>query len=194
MKGSGKYSQFAMAMHICAAAAGFLTLCFTVLQFIFSKGWLLSCAITFGTCFYHFIMRLFIGAVVPNTFDPRSRWFQPRPWETALYKKLRLKRWKDRVPTYDPTAFSLQHHTLAQILGNMCQAEVVHELIVLGSFLPLSFALVFGSFGVFAITSVLAAAVDCLFILLQRYNRPRLMRLLEKQSRRPNPINNPPEE
>lgn len=144
--------------------------------------WLLSCAITFGTTFYHFAMRLLVGYVVPNTFDYRSAWFQPKRFEAKLYQKLRVKKWKDRMPTYDPRLFSLEENSLEQIAKNMCQAEIVHMVIVLLSFVPLVFSLVWDSFPVFLITSVLAAALDSSFVILQRYNRPRLVRLIKKQN------------
>ena len=159
-----------------------LTAGFALLYGTFARGWLLSCAITFGTTAYHFIMRLIVGAVIPDTFDYRHKWFQPHFWEALLYSKLRLKRWKGNIPTYDPTLFSLTHYTLEQVVAHMCQAEVVHEVIVLLSFLPLLLTFVFGSFGVFFITSLLAAALDTVFILLQRYNRPRIIRLLQKRA------------
>lgn len=169
-----------------ALISGVLTLVFILLQRHFSAGWLRSLAITFGTTFYHFAMRLAVGSVVPNTFDHRSPWFQPKSFEADLYKKLHLKKWKDHMPTYDPRLFSLKDNTLDGIVKNMCQAEVVHEVIALCSFIPLLFSLVWDSFGVFLITSLLAAALDLSFVMLQRYNRPRLVRLLEKQQKKGN--------
>lgn len=138
-------------------------------------------AITFFTTFYHFTMRLIVGAFVPNHFDFRSRWFQPKAFEDRLYKALKVKRWKDHMPTYDPRLFSMKENTLEQIVANMCQAEVVHEVIILCSFLPLLFTLFWGAFPVFCITSILAAGVDTLFVIMQRYNRPRIVRLLQKR-------------
>lgn len=146
----------------------------------FRAGWLLSCAITFGTTFYHFAMRLVVGHLIPNNFDYRKGWFQPRAFESKLYRKLRVKKWKDRMPTYDPRLFSLTENAPEQILCNMCKSEVVHEVIILLSFLPLLFSLLWDSFFVFLITSVFAAALDTAFVILQRYNRPRLARLMDK--------------
>lgn len=177
-----KTSFFPCFMKTIAAITAVLTVLFTLLHCLFPQTWLLPCAITFGTTAYHFIMRLIIGALVPNTFHFQSKWFRSRPWEGDLYKKLGVKRWKDHVPTYDPSLFSLRDNTLEQVICNMCQAEVVHEIIVLCSFLPLLFSLIFGSFPVFLITSLFAAALDTVFIFLQRYNRPRLVRLLQKKN------------
>jgi len=168
-------------MKATAGSTALLTGVFALLYRLFGMGWLLSTAITCGTVCYHFAMRLLVGALVPNTFDPAAKWFQPRPWEAALYRRLQVKAWKSHVPTYDPRRFSFRENTPTEVAANMCQAEVVHEVIVLLSFLPLAFSLVFGSFPVFLITSILSAALDLVFVALQRCNRPRLMRLIQKQ-------------
>ena len=63
----------------------------------------------------------------------------------------------------------------------MCGAEVVHEVILVLSFLPLLAAFPFGSFGVFLITSLLAALYDLSFVIMQRFNRPRILRFIDKE-------------
>jgi hypothetical protein len=83
------------------------------------------------------------------------------------------------MPTYDPSLFSLQNHTLREILGANCQAEVVHEVIMLLSFVPIAFVPLFGAFPVFLMTSVLATLYDSLFVLMQRYARPHLLRAMQ---------------
>ena len=88
------------------------------------------------------------------------------------------------MPTYNPTLFSLEDNSLEQIAKNMCQAEVVHEVIILCSFLPMLFAIPWGEFWVFFITSLAAAIFDSVFVMLQRYNRPRIMKLLKYQNRK----------
>ena len=84
------------------------------------------------------------------------------------------------MPTYDADTFSFELHSMEEIIMAMCQSEVVHEVIAVMSFVPLTFAIWFGTFGVFLITSVLAAGFDMMFVVMQRYNRPRLERLLNK--------------
>ena len=146
------------------------------------RDWLLSAAITFGTTCYHLTMRLlvgFIGSHIP--IRENSRWFQPRPFEQKLYRVLRVKRWKSAMPTYDPDSFSLQKNTLEQVIRNSCTAELVHTLILPLSFLPLFAARLWGAFPVFLVTSILAALLDSAFIIMQRYNRPRLVRILKKK-------------
>ena len=66
----------------------------------------------------------------------------------------------------------------------MCQAEIVHEVIVVLSFLPLLAAIPFGAFPVFLITSLLAAMYDLTFVIMQRYNRPRILKYLQLSQKR----------
>ena len=165
---------------ISAAAAAVCTVLFR----LYPKGWLLSAAITFWTTCYHFSMRLLVGLIIPKLFagaDPSHRWFQPKAFEEPLYRRLKVKKWKKHVPTYAPESFSTEL-PLSRIVQTMCISELVHSFIVLFSFMPLLFSIPFGAFSVFGITSVLAAAIDCVFIVVQRYNRPRVIRLLAKRS------------
>ena len=50
--------------------------------------------------------------------------------------------------------------------------------------LPIAAGVRFGAYLVFIITSVLAAACDMAFVIMQRYNRPRLIKLMELQKRK----------
>ena len=145
----------------------------------------LTGAITFGTTAYHFLMRLAVGWMVPKAtrydFDYRSAWFRPRAWEAAFYRKLRVRSWKGKLPTYAPGQFSLADNTLYRVIQNTCGAELVHEIIMLFSFLPLLLVPVFGEFPVFFTTSLVSTLFDGVFVIAQRYNRPRLVRIFEKQ-------------
>ena len=175
---------FPRIMKCTAAFSAGMTVLF---RFLYTHGlgkWMLGAAITFGTICFHFSMRLFIGLIVPKLFtavNPMHNWFQPKPWESRLYRFLGIRKWKQYVPTYAPETFSVGIPP-EQLARTMCISELVHEFIVLFSFLPLFFAIPFGEFSVFLITSVIAAAVDCIFILLQRFNRPRVLRILKKRS------------
>ncbi len=144
---------------------------------------LFSLAITLGTTWYHFFMRLFVGlcfhAVFRGNMNHRHRWFREHRFEPSLYRFLRVKAWKKHIPTFDPKLYSLKEHTPIELVGATCQAEVVHETIFLLSFLPLFLIIPFGEPLVFILTSVIAALVDTVFIILQRFNRPRLLRLIK---------------
>lgn len=150
--------------------------------YLFCWEWMLPFAITFGTFFYHFAMRLLVGHAVNfavnNKADYTKGWYQLRPFEVRLYKKMKVKQWKRHLPTYDPALFDPKLHSWEEIAGAMCQAEIVHEVIVILSFLPLLAAIPFGSFWVFLFTSVFSALFDLCFVVIQRYNRPRIIKFL----------------
>ena len=66
----------------------------------------LTIAITSGTTAYHFIMRWVVAfiynSIMHNRADYRKRWYQVSKSEMKLYEKLRVKKWKNRMPTYNP--------------------------------------------------------------------------------------------
>ena len=148
-----------------------------------SSGILLPLAITSGTIAYHFVMRLMVGlafhATMRNKADYRKRWYQVSKREMAVYEKLKVKQWKRRMPTYDPALFDPRLHTWEEIVQAMCQAELVHETIVVLSFVPIVAGVWFGEYPVFVITSALAAMLDLMFVMVQRYNRQRVIKLMK---------------
>lgn len=142
-----------------------------------------SAAITFGTISYHFVMRLAVGLVIDKTMnnkaDYNSKWFKCSKLEEKLYKRLNVKKWiKKGIPTFRPEYFDRSKHTWDEIAQAMCQAEIVHEVIVLLSFVPIAFSIPFGALPVFIITSIFAALFDLMFVIVQRYNRPRIIKLI----------------
>ncbi len=173
----------AKGMKICALAAALLTLIFAGLYQVY--GFYISFAITSGTIAYHLCMRLLVGEIydrtLHNRLDYNRRWFQVSNAEKKLYRFLRVKSWKAHMPTYDPTVFDPKLHTWDEIAQAMCQSELVHETIIVLSFIPLLETIWFGDLPVFLITSVLAACYDSLFVILQRFNRPRILKLIKKE-------------
>ena len=174
-------------MVIISAGAVLLTAVCAVLYAMSGVSFVYSLAITFGTIAYHFLMRLCVGfafnAAMRNHADYAGKWFQSRAWERKLYRLLRVKHWKNKLPTFEADVFNPRIHTWDEIAQAMCQSELVHEVIVLLSFLPTAFAVLFGAFWAFFITSVLAAAFDLLFVMIQRYNRPRIIKLIKHEQR-----------
>ncbi len=178
----------AKGMKILAAVFVALTVTFSIVYQFYQNAFILAMGITFGTFAYHFLMRLavggVIGAIFKNRMDHTKWWFCPRAFEKKLYDILKVKRWKKYIPTYDPDTFSVERRSLEEIVMATCQSEIVHEVIVLLSFAPILFTIPFGEFYVFLCTSLAAAMIDCIFVILQRYNRPRLLKLLERENRR----------
>jgi len=167
-----------------------LSLAAAVVSGLLYRSWghgvFLTLAITFGTIFYHLGIRVAVGALfqilMSNRADYSKRWYQLRPWEDRLYQKLGVKSWKKKMPTYYPMQFSPKLHTWDEIAQAMCQSELVHEVNVVISFFPIAASRWFGSLPVFVVTSVLAAAFDLMFVMMQRYNRPRVIKIALKKS------------
>ena len=84
---------------------------------------------------------------------------------------------------FDPSQFSLKIHSIQDVINNMCHAELVHELIMLFSILSILFTIPFGALPVFLITAICATLFDSMFVMIQRYNRPRLVRIYERQNK-----------
>lgn len=174
-----------MKKTMCVISVGSVLLCAvcSVLYGFLGAGVFYSLAITFGTIAYHFLMRLTVGYIfnitMKNKADYSKRWFQCRPWEMRLYNKLGVKRWKNKLPTFEPEVFDYNLHSWEEIAQAMCQAELVHGVIVVLSFAPIVFSVWFRAFWVFLITSIFAAAFDLTFVIIQRYNRPRIIKLIK---------------
>ena len=145
---------------------------------------LLTLAITMGTITYHFAMRLLVAFLyqthMHNRADYSRRWYQVSKAEMRFYEKLGVKRWKNKMPTYNPATFDPGLHSWDEIAQATCQAELGHETIAVLSFLPILAGKWFGAYPVFIITSVLSAIFDLMFVAMQRYNRQRIVRLLRR--------------
>ena len=132
-------------------------------------------------------MRLIIGWTINfiwnNHVDYQREWFHVSTREQKLYKKLNVKKWKRKMGTYDPACFDNKVHSWDEIAQATCQAELVHELIIVLSFIPIFAAVPFGALPVFVITSVLAAGFDAMFVIIQRCNRPRIIKLIHNSEK-----------
>lgn len=134
-----------------------------------------------------------VGERLPRRwFDPESRPFACFSWEKdgRIYEKLGIRFWKDRLPDMsrlDPRMQRKQlravrgREELESLLRETCVAETVHWALILLS--PPLLWLWPGTGG------AMVLALDVLlgnlpYILIQRYNRPRLAALLRRLSRR----------
>ena len=144
-----------------------------------------SLAVTFGTTFYHFAMRLLVGLSIDkkyhNEIDYTKSWFKERAFEQKFYELIKVKKWKKKLPTFNPQDFNLKQRSIEEVIKVTCQAEIVHEIIMVLSFVPILFSIWFGSLDVFIITSCISFLFDSIFVITQRYNRPWLLKKLQSQ-------------
>ena len=145
---------------------------------------ILSICITLGVIAYHFAMRLIVGTSIDLIFHNKMNynlfWFRQRKFEKKLYKLLRVRKWTKKIPTYSPDTFSVEKHSWKEIAMATCQSEIVHELIILFSLLPILLIIPFGTPLVFVLTSIASCFIDATFVIVQRYNRPKLIAYITK--------------
>ena len=130
-----------------------------------------------------------LGQALPRRwFDPHRAPYRCRDWEQGgrVYNKLHIRRWKDRLPDMSRLMPDMVRKDLgsdpAVLVQETCVAECVH------------WALTLLSAGIFFLWRSGWAALLWLgdnvlgnvsFIVIQRYNRPRLQKLAEKTRRKP---------
>ena len=165
----------------------FLCVCFTIFLpiFIVTKNDIVeTLTIMLGVTLYHFVMRLLVGTVVngimKNKANYKNIWFREKRFENKLYKLMRVRKWKKYLPTYDVNTFDTSQKTVQDIAEATCQAEIVHEVIMLFSLLPIVTIPFLGGAVSMIITSILAMLFDSLFVILQRYNRPKLIKVMKR--------------
>lgn len=182
-KKSGSAVFMDIVIYICLMVA---VVCFVLYYaHIVHHDAVLWVGITTFTILYHFEGRILMGLVTKRLPIRHSHpWFKERKFEMSLYKFLRIRKWKEKVLTYDPAAFSVENHTMEEIANTMSKAETDHWINELISLSTLIFGVIWGEFWIFLVTAVIAMLFDAQFIVVQRYNRPKVIRAMELQGQR----------
>ena len=150
----------------------------------YKNGIILWTGITAFTIMYHFWVRIIMGNVSKlfrKYINYNQWWFKEKKFEKKFYKLLRVKEWKGKALTYNPESFSLKEHSLEEIADTMTKSELDHWINEIISLSTLLFACFWGEFWIFFITAIAAMIFDSQFIIIQRYNRPRIAKILEKE-------------
>ena len=135
------------------------------------------------TIMYHFWIRIIMGNVsklFKNHIHYQQWWFKERKFEKKFYELLRVKEWKGKALTYNPEQFSVKENSLETIVNTMTKSELDHWINELISISTIFFSILWGGFWAFFITALVAMIFDSQFIIIQRYNRPRVIKILEK--------------
>lgn len=137
------------------------------------------------------VVRAWIDMMIPDRYlKPDRWWFRTRDWEKDgewYREELRIDRWKDKLPTLKTAArFSKKRLTeasrryLNRFITETCRAESNH-LRAIGSVVAMR---LWTPIDLWLVCLLLAVVGNLPFIMIQRYNRPRLMRALERIERR----------
>lgn len=141
--------------------------------------------VVFFTIMYHLWLRLIMGNVTKLfILNYTMWWFRQHSFEKGIYSFFRVKKWKNKALTYNPELFSLKDYSLESIANTMCKVETDHEVNIVISLTTVLFSLLWGQLWIFALTAVLAIIFDTQFIFIQRYNRPRVVRLINKRKQK----------
>ena len=128
-----------------------------------------------------------LGQAIPGPFDPEKRPFRSRKWEQngRIYTKLAIDKWKKLVPDMSrilpdmvkkelPGSGAVTAAQADTLVQETCRAEVVHTASCL---LGLAFLWLWPGAGGAAVLAVWVRLANLPFMVIQRYNRPRLVRL-----------------
>lgn len=135
----------------------------------------------------------FLGRIVPKKFIFWDRFpFRSFPFEREgkIYESLGIRKWKDRVfdmrrifPNLIPPRTvnrRMGKEDMRILLKESCVAEGIHGILILAGFGCLSIWKGLGGL----VISFLYGLGNIPFILIQRYNRPRMLHLWERQMKR----------
>lgn len=137
------------------------------------------------TIMYHLWLRIIMGNISKLfRVNYKTFWFREKKFEKSLYKLLKVKRWKNKTLTYNPELYDVEKRTLEEIASTTAKSELDHLINVLIAFSTVFFGLIWGMTWIFALTAFFAAVFDAQFIVIQRYNRPRLIKLINREKRK----------
>ena len=162
----------------------FLGIIFAALYGRFRIDALFSLSVTFFTSFYHFFMRVTVACAVvllrKNRFAHDKMNFKLSRFEASFYNFLRIRTIKNYVPTYNCSLFKVRRGKLGELAHNMTDAEIIHAISAVLSFVPLLMTRVINGFLPFFLTSLIIALFDMLLVFVQRYNLSRISALMKR--------------
>lgn len=102
-------------------------------------------------------------------------WFNQADWEKSLYKKLKVKDWKNKLPTYDANMFKLKAGSKEDVIKLMIQSENVHLLLIFLSYIPIFWGRTYGHWSVMIAMAIAFSVIHIPFVIVQRFNLPRII-------------------
>lgn len=139
------------------------------------------------------IVFFIIGQLLPRSiYNPDKFPYRLYKWENGgrTYQKLGVHLWKDHVPDMSriiPGMVKKKAH-MARTPENMwrliletCGAEFIHDLLII-CVTPFVYAAIRGLLGLLA--AIAYALGNLAFVIIQRYNRPRLVEIYKRMEKR----------
>lgn len=138
------------------------------------------------------ICSFLFGRLLSNYTKLKDWWiFQCFPFEDdgKIYHKLHIRQWQNKVPDMSKIfpmfmpkkkMESIQVDRLDRMIQETCIAELVHALLCVAGLYCIKLWRGFGG----VLISMLNILGNAVFIVIQRYNRPRLVALQQRQMRK----------
>lgn len=135
------------------------------------------------------VVGFFVGRIIPKRWiQPEKGWFRSFPFEKngTAYEKLGIRKWHKKVLDMSrifpglmpPKSLSGDYmQNLPVMIQETCVAETVHIAVSIAGFRCLW---IWPGIGGVTVTAIHIVLLNIPFILIQRYNRPRLIRLQQK--------------
>ncbi|WP_078080492.1 hypothetical protein [Planococcus faecalis] len=124
---------------------------------------------------------VFLGTpLLPKGIFQKNFFFKEKSFESNLYKSIRIKKWKDKLPVMNSTLKGLNNELnpayLDKMISQTYYAEFGHLIIAV-----LGFLCIFVNPNEYFLMAFISAIVNFFihipFCLIQRYNRPRLVKV-----------------
>lgn len=130
--------------------------------------------------------------LVPKRLFDENIWiFKERGFESSFYRKIKVSKWKSKLPDAEKLIHfqrsslprNIDEAYINRFISECCIAELGHlavgisgfSSLIFPVFFPKSLQLMVGI--IFFVISTIDLFAQLLFIIIQRYNRPRLIRL-----------------
>ncbi len=134
------------------------------------------------------LVTLFLRVFVPNkSWNAGQKFFKVQEKEISFYEKIKIKKWKDKVPEMGSTGgfpkrniLSLSIEYLAKFLRETCIAENLHVLSIVFSFTALFFISTKGL--IYAVPVLIVNMIlHILPCFIQRYVRFKMIKIYNHQ-------------
>ncbi len=132
-----------------------------------------------------------IHALPAKWFDPYEKRYQPLKIENSIYRRIRINAWKDYVPDTGKLTTGLSKSEITGtdtdylhlFLVETCYAETIHVWMALTGLIPVLFITHSLLWSMLIPHALINFFLNIPPILIQRNNRPKLIRLYERNLR-----------
>lgn len=174
---------------------GFSLLAVSALNVLLGNSILFSFLSVFLGAVFIFLLDAFIAWVIhalpQEWFDCNKKIFVVNKKERKIYEKLKIKSWKDKVPEMGQLCnfkknkiASLDTNYLNKFLTETCYAEIVHYgMLIIGVCIFFVYSIE-NSFNIALPLFLINAILQIPPIMIQRYNRPKLINVLIREQRK----------